>query len=113
VKRFWRTFRFLLSFHIWEEREAWTIGHAEALKAFMEGPVGKLLAQHLRSCSLQLNARAVQSGDMHECDRAGGFQYALAYLDSLSAHKDVPQTSMPDDGGSPEGVEEFLERMTP
>lgn len=113
MKRFWRTFWLLLQTYPWVEPEAWTIGHAESLRAFMEGPVGKLLAQHLRACSLQLNARAVQSGDIHECDRAGGFQHCLAYLDSLSAPKDVPQTSMPRTGDSVEGVEEFLERMTP
>ena len=112
MTRFWRTLMFLLRVYPWKEAEAWTHGHAEALRNFLEGPVGKNLALHLRACSLQMNARAVQRGDIHECDRAGGLQYALAYLDSLSAHKDVPQTSMKTED-SPEGVEEFLDRMTP
>jgi hypothetical protein len=97
---------------LWDGLEEWTPEHSKGLQAFMNGPVGKVLALHLRKCSFELNSRAVQSGDMHECDRAGGFQYALAYLDSLSAPKGEPQSPIADED-SPEGVEDYLERMTP
>ena len=97
----------------WTSAAPWTHQHAEMMEHFKEGALGKYLAIHLRNCSLEINARAVQSGDPHQCDRAAGFLMALTYIDtlSLSASKGEPQS--PDDEDSSEEPEEFLARMAP
>jgi hypothetical protein len=110
--RFMRMCMSMLDTFPWTEDAHWTHAQAEQMGAFQETELGKALAIHLRNCSLEINAKAVQSGDPHQCDRAAGFLMALSYIDNLSALKGAPQAPMQDED-SVEGADEFLERMAP
>jgi hypothetical protein len=110
--RFCGLLRLLLRSYPWASDSEWAPTHSASLRNFLEGDLGKSLAKHLRNCSLEINARAVQSGDLHQCGVAAGFLLACTYLDRLSVSGGEPQSPTQDEN-SVEGPEEYLERMAP
>ena len=112
VVRFFGLLRLLMRSYPWATDSEWAPLHAESLRNFLEGDLGKSLAKHLRNCSLEINARAVQSGDLHQCGVAAGFLLCCTYIDKLSVSGGEPQSPTQDEN-APEGAEEYLERMAP
>lgn len=112
MMRFLSLLIFMMRNYPWNADHEWDRGHSESLRNFLDGEVGKNLALHLRNCSFEINARAVQSGDTHQCGVAAGWLLCLSYIDRLSASGGVPQSPTRDED-SVEGPEEYLERMAP